>query len=415
MNQKWEDSIKNKIEQLLTKIVIVERGSAHDESIPFVYSSTQGISFAHGFDVLQIIDDIRKLIISNSLWGDKVSENHAGNRMVELIRTLLDDPEPTHRSTHFTEFFSSFPGAIKQQTVFIPIFGIAMETPSWDLGKIQLVNVAKQALDRFFSQTHPFVADQLKVGLTHGVYAYHEVEAEPERAKEISFEETRRVIDLLRFLVILKPRHARGRTLIALEEEINLKPANRLITILPQDLRSVQIHWRSDSLDHADWLLTPEFIAEADKGPIGKLSAILKKPYSDVTDYEKGVLRAVHWLANYQFQFERENKLLSLITSLETLFTPRDNNPIGTAIAEAVALVSSEELSERKRVKGRVRELYRHRSAVSHGGHKAVSDADLRELLKITKHAVLWSIDQTEKFKSTRNLFDWLEDRKLSG
>jgi hypothetical protein len=66
-----------------------------------------------------------------------------------------------------------------------------------------------------------------------------------------------------------------------------------------------------------------------------ELSEVLRK--GKPTDFEETLLRCIHWYANSQIQVERENELLSLITSLEVLFT-RQGASIAITVGESTAL-----------------------------------------------------------------------------
>jgi len=145
------------------------------------------------------------------------------------------------------------------------------------------------------------------------------------------------------------------------------------------------------------------------------MSKVLSKLDKELGDLEKVVLRALHWFANSQTQEENENKLLNLIVCLETLLTPRDDNPIGTFIAEAVAILLADDVEPRKRLKKRVKELYRLRSAVSHGGRKAILDRDLLELESIAGTLTMSLINRMDEFESHKALFEWIDSKKFGG
>jgi hypothetical protein len=55
-------------------------------------------------------------------------------------------------------------------------------------------------------------------------------------------------------------------------------------------------------------------------------------------------------------------------------------SPIGTALAEGVALLLDDTLDARRALKKRMKELYGKRSAVSHGGGKAILDVEYAEM-----------------------------------
>ena len=75
-------------------------------------------------------------------------------------------------------------------------------------------------------------------------------------------------------------------------------------------------------------------------------------------------MRTIYWYANSQRQFEIENQLLNLIISLETLLTPRDGNPIGTAIAEGLHLARFLAAHDIPRKREHTPRMGQHRDAV---------------------------------------------------
>jgi hypothetical protein len=99
---------------------------------------------------------------------------------------------------------------------------------------------------------------------------------------------------------------------------------------------------------------------------------------------------------------------------LETFLTPRDGNPIGTAISEGAALLLETTLEERRRMKNRFHELYRLRSGVSHGGEKSISDDAIKELREIVRRLVASMIEFLDKMTSQKDLLQYIEDLKLS-
>jgi len=413
LDDKWTVKLKSQIDAILAHVIVVEKGAP--SSLPLVHRSHDGIDYAYDLAAVNIIKSTTSHVLTHKSWGAQVSESFARKRLLELVRALLTDRDSACESRLLAAFIADFPKAIDRQTVYVPIFGVRIEGSPWKIGKVQLVNVTAEIIDAACSGTPEVCSHLLRSTIAPGTSAVYEVEAEPEKAKELAFEETRRAIDLLRFSVILKPELVLGKIVIALEEDINLQPENRLIAIIPQDFASLQVHWRGATRHHVDWVLTKELIEELDRIGFRQLSATLGKPYAQTSEFEKALIRSVHWIANSQFQFDNENKLLSLITSLEVLLTPKDGNPIGTAIAEAVALICSGELTERKTIKRRLKELYRRRSSVSHGGHTAVGQSDLAELSKLAQETVLWMIGRIDDFKTLTDVFEWIENKKLGG
>ena len=133
-----------------------------------------------------------------------------------------------------------------------------------------------------------------------------------------------------------------------------------------------------------------------------------------LTEYQETLLRGIHWFANSQTQDESENILLGLITCIETFLTPRDGGPVTTAIAESIAIIGGKDLASRKRLKKKVKGLYCLRSRISHGGKKAILDADLAALRQITAGLTMTMIQKRNDFETITAFLEWIEDQKLS-
>lgn len=145
-----------------------------------------------------------------------------------------------------------------------------------------------------------------------------------------------------------------------------------------------------------------------------ELSEILRKPNNELNEFEKSLLRGLHWFAGSQTQVEIENEFLNLTTCLEVFFTPKGRDPISNSIAEGVALVLSKDLIERKNLKRRVKELYGYRSTVSHGKHISILNKDLDDLKQISMFLLVKMVERKEEFASIEDLINWLEEQKLS-
>ena len=145
-----------------------------------------------------------------------------------------------------------------------------------------------------------------------------------------------------------------------------------------------------------------------------ELNSIMSKKDDQLNDYEKTIIRGIHWFSNHIAQVETDNQFLSLIICLETILTPRDGNPIGTAIAEATAIILGDSLEKRKYLKKKIKEYYSKRSAVSHGGKKVIKDEEMQEIIAICGDLLLWVISKINEFSCQKDLLNWIDDQKLS-
>jgi len=164
--------------------------------------------------------------------------------------------------------------------------------------------------------------------------------------------------------------------------------------------------------------LSPENIQNIEQIGIFKVAEVLKLP-GKMTDFEKTLLRGIHWFATSQTQFEKENEFLNLMTCLETFLTPSGaaliSPSLANQVAEGAARLLTTELENRKALTKRIQSLYGMRSGVSHGGQKAILETDLADLRNIAKELIFQMIERKDKFLTHKALLKWLDERRLAG
>lgn len=367
----------------------------------------------------------RKLLLDNGLH-EKYSEQYLNHLLIKILVELQKNPSAVSAKSFIENLISEFKNYAESQTVYIPLAGIHLQVDGFKIGKIKLVNVTGDKLSAMLStidqinsskpnneeKFSDYIRQEFTANMKDAVCAEFTIIAEPERAVERAVEETRQAIDILRYT---QPAlyHESYKVSIGLRGEVFR--ISHWVPIITNEEKNYQMH---------DTLIGPLIPFTIDRANITvmvmlgafRLSELLAKPNKETNEYEKALLRAVHWYATSQTHFELENKFLNLIMSLETLLTPRDGNPIGTAIAEAVALLLVSNVDRRRELKKRVKELYSYRSAVSHGGNKSILYADVKELEAIVSRLInKLLINFKEKFKSVKEFLDWIESVKLSG
>jgi len=242
-DEKWLATLKDMVKSVVSQMVVVQ--GDQQSALPLAYQEARGITFAYGEQALDLVNRTNAHLLTQKSWGLKVSEKFVSDRLMRLVRTLLVEKGDERLDAHLGEFLQDIAGSVSRQTVFVPVFGLSMRVDSWKIGSVELLNVTQGLLDRWCSEVHEVYVPLLRAGVGVGVYVRCACEAEANRAKELAYEETRRVIDLLRFSVALKANGGRGRYVIAPEEEINLQPENRNICIIPDGLRSFEVNSRA--------------------------------------------------------------------------------------------------------------------------------------------------------------------------
>jgi hypothetical protein len=259
-------------------------------------------------------------------------------------------------------------------------------------------------------QKHAFFkqADEHYIAKIKGrVCAEVKVVAEPERAEEIALAETRRVIDLLRFSLLLLDRE-KDKKVIGLQGEA-CEDTRATISIKSDE---TGVNYMGSVVFHP-FPLTRQTVEAMREIGVFVLSDLLRK--KELTEFEEVILRAVHWLASAQAQFENENALLNLVTCLETFLKPAKDDPITATIAEGVAILTATGLEERKRRKNRVKAFYGMRSRLTHEGHWEILSSGLAELTGIARDLTVQMIRRKDEFPTQEALRNWIDDQKLCG
>jgi hypothetical protein len=359
-------------------------------------------------------DEMSSTLLQQSGWVEKYSETHIGNLLRTLIGDLYGSNTPARAEQLLADLDAGYQAYQKRHTVLVPLSGIAMHEHELVIGQVAIKKIAPDELRRRLGMhAGTQFGRHLIESLGNLVVAEFSAIAEPVRAKEIALDETRRAMDLLRYAIPF-----------IVQEYFKRLSMNVGITgdIAEAEIRAVILPCADDrSITFTSENKGPIFPLDVSRETMDKLrecgaqdvAAILAKATPCLSDFERVLLRGIHWFGNALPQREPENELLSLVTCLETFLTPRDGNPIGTAIAEGVALLLGNTLDERKKLKKRVKDLYGKRSSVSHGGEKAVLESDLAELREIAKRLIQRMISLSTGIQSQKELLESIEDQKL--
>lgn len=389
---------------------------------------SEGIAFSLANGFVDTFEDVARTLLQDEGWSEKFSEKYVEGLLQKILVRTLRDGNSSNIEQYFDEIINEFTNYSQECVVYLPLVGIQMSMEELPIGKVILKKMTDSRVSALMSEIEQITQslqytpeekakilelEQRKIGdnIRNQVCSIFKVVAEPEQAWIRAEEETRRVLDLLRFAIpALYPKGFN--VAIGLQGEVFR--VSRWIPILSTDGKSFTAQENIVG-PLIPFEINDPHLERMIKIGMFKMSKVIAKLDKELGDFERVVLRALHWVANSQTQEESENKLLNLITCMETFLTPRDGNPIGTFIAEAVAILLADNLENRKRLKKRVQELYRLRSAVSHGGRKAILDTDLSELEKIAGILTMTLIKRMDEFPTHKALFDWIESKKLGG
>ncbi len=386
-----------------------------------------------------------------NLLKDKVREMIHTLRQQELPRVL---PRKMARRTGEAIFNELDNYAIKQ-TVYLPIAGISLqlEEEKLEIGNVAFQKMTQERIDEVISHVASaimalsntleykqgfikiFTEDLQKVfeDSESPVYAVYHVVAEPIRARERAVEECYQVIDVLRYVLPLFSNLYPMRFSIPLEYiDNNLAETNKFVkrekkverepggfisfglqgevgmnttrqVIILRD--SPGFNWNTDRKERfLPLALHPEDIEEMKRAKVFEVSQIIKKGEASQTNFERTILRGIHWFANAQTPMQPEYILLSLMSSIEAFLNPREREKVTKAITEGVAALGGEQ--GYNYTKKRIEKLYDKRSALSHGDRTEILERDISELRAIAFYIIHQMIQRIDEFITQEQLYE---------
>jgi hypothetical protein len=295
-----------------------------------------GYSFGLNQEAFDSLNRLKRFLLVENRWNDKFSEEHLKSLIAEMLieahkAKLREWPVP--KLDALIDAYDSFHEA---NTVYVPLEGLRLELEPLEFGPVLLRTVdravimaemrqdARDALTRSGLQWPTDIPDVC------GVYT---IVAEPRRAAERAVEETRRVLDLLRYcLSSVCPEWSQVR--VGFKGELRGWAERWFAVSRVQGSFSAN---QQPQQPKPELTLNQDTLQELQSIGAMTVARILKKKADETTPFEQIVVRAIHWFAMSQADQEPENQVLNLITCLETFFTANNQDPIVNTVAEGVA------------------------------------------------------------------------------
>jgi len=332
--------------------------------------------------------------------SDKFTESTLENFIFELLVSAVIGKSREGIINELNTVLDHIASFDKEVLVYIPIEGLKLEFDNLKIGEITFRRINQDSF--------------LKIVGIHGaepdwLFAEFRAIAEPYRALERAQEEAALAMDVLRY-ALASLKNSNESYAIGIEGEVG-KTISRYPIVESAD-SSGDIYYLEVKRGLSNIVINLEKVLE-DSGA-NEIVSILNMG-SAISDFEKAILRAVHWFSLAEKQLGNENKLLALITCLETFLTSEYGNPIRNTVAEGSAIILANTLESRKYVKQRINEFYKQRSSISHGGgSKNILDSDIIELKELVQSFIQAMIKRKNEFQTRKNILEWLDDQKLS-
>jgi|WetSurSiteA1Bulk_404760.scaffolds.fasta_scaffold44250_1 hypothetical protein len=356
------------------------------------------------------VNEVVNSLLNEEGWCEKFSKEFLNDRINKIISDLIKEGNSENAPKYFDEMIRDLNSYSIEQVVYTPLLGIKMSVPCIELGNVTLKYMEEDDIAELIAKIHHHNLEHEH--LYKYIYKYvcseFRIVAEPIYAIEKAEEETRKVIDLLRYAIPFIPGL---RLRIGLVGEV----FRTYRFVAASSINSQGFHSSGSFIGSLDDLeISPQNIKIMESIGIFKLSKMLQE--DKLSDFKETILSSIHWFSNSQMKAESEDQLLNLITCLETILTPMDKrDPIIQNIAEGVAIIIDNDVIDRKKRTKQVRDLYDRRSSLSHHGKGNVTKEELRRLTRIALSLLKSVIDKSDEFITLEEFHRWIEYRKLGG
>jgi hypothetical protein len=329
---------------------------------------------------------------------DKFTESSLENWIFELLVSAVIGRTKEEILSELDSILNYIENYNNEVLVYIPIEGLKLEFDNLKIGEITFKKISQNS----FLEIAGYKAE------TDWLFAEFRAVAEPCRALKRAQEEAEFAMDILRYALASLGNY-NERYAIGLEGEVG-KTISRYPIIEsanPSNICSLEVTRGISNI-----VINLEDILE--NSGANEVVNILNMGDA-ISDFEKAILRAIHWFSLAEKQPGNENKILALITCLETFLTSEFGNPIRNTVAEGSAIILEKTLESRKYIKQRINEFYKQRSSISHGGgSKNILDSDMAELKKLVQLFIQNMIKRRSEFKARKDVLEWIDDQKLS-
>jgi hypothetical protein len=402
----------------------------------------------------RLYDEVLEDLTQFHSWSDTFSEKYLDQELQKLIADVAGEETDEKSiescvSYYFNKLVDHLDSYSAENIAIVPIAGFRGDTTLSDervaIGNITLmymngtrmretINVlqnirAKAPKNAAEQEQHADMRLQNSLDRIKGqVCAEYRVIAEPGRAIERAYDETRRALDWLRCATFFLYSRDKSKKMAA-----GLGPLGEVITYTPETAlimssSSINITFHNA----AKGLLFPfewnakniRFLRESG---FLDMAELLKS--AELTEFQQALLLGVHWFADSLTQLEKENELLSLITCLESVIPGKDKldkrsteGGISHTIADGVATAYAANLPSKQKNRDRmlgeteklVLDMYGKRSTMTHGGKIEIFERELGELSSLVGGLIDWLIQQyqSEEFLDQQTFFRWLQFHK---
>ena len=167
-----------------------------------------------------------------------------------------------------------------------------------------------------------------------------------------------------------------------------------------------------DKASARNWRLDQRGIREIREMGLDKISSLLES--DSLNDFKKSILNSVFLYSKSAFTNDPVEKVVYILSSLESILLKHENEPIQQNLAERVAVFSSQKLDERKSLIKLIKSIYGIRSKYLHHGHIS-SDLELVSEFMLKVRVFFYQLlSNADLFLTQEEFVNAIDDDKLA-
>lgn len=302
---------------------------------------------------------------------------------------------------------------VKEYEIRCPVEYMSIEQP-FIVGNVHFdfftddffINIEKTSLEK---EKVKKLLNDYKKKYKGKVYTLIKVNAERNRAIEIAKDETEKALMVLRFFsqsaVFPSVSQYFGR-----EGQV-LVPSSHIF-IYSEKTPSIYKGFDSNH-GHINFHIGQEELNMYEKTKFNLLSELIKK--KELTSFEETFLLSLSYFIKGVSFSDYDDKLVFLLTAVETLLLKNNNEPIQDNLARRLSFITDSTLLKRKQTIIAFKSAYTQRGKYLHHGFKKLSSSELEFVQQKIWMALINILPNVNKIKTKMDLINDLEDRILSG
>lgn len=360
--------------------------------------------------------DLAEKIQRLPAFGDRLSQNFVEEEIFDWLKNSFTNKQ--QEKTFIPTLVEAAKKVVKPVKIYVPIANMVVQRPFLFCGII-ICNITKRLVDEMAVVAESITDEKQKNNTIEFFEKFRKdyqgysavelnLECEPEYANDLAVMTAQRVTSFLGIYsgAMLMPD---VKCISKIKGTENLSQST---TISRSESDGLSI--KRSILDRASsrhWHISESDLEEYAKCGLGVLSdiAVKEKP----TEFESLILNTSILYSKAAFTAEPLEKLVHILSALESTLLKNENEPIQQNLAERLAIFTSQELAERKSIVKIVKSVYGLRSRYLHHGHSSRELKDLSDFFLQVWIFYIKLLGSSQSFANKSEFLEALDDHKL--